>query len=190
MKKLKWVGLSVVLISIIILALVLMGGGSSSSSEEQDSEMVNRQQKIYQKALPVPFFEYSIPRDIYIQIYEVVTTRAYTTYTVIESMTGKTFFHGPSIGYGIPVDTSITNPLQGDYVYNGSAATIEQAEPNGLFSSKNTDGTWVLFVQEDGSVTPVYTEHKVTTFPFAVKKEDDIWVRADNKPVDFTIDVQ
>ena len=184
MKKIIWIGMI-----LILLPIVLIGGGSTDS-EKQDAEVVNRQQKIYQKALPLPFFEYSIPRDIYIQIYEVVTTRAYVTYTVIESMTGKTFFHGPSIGYGIPVDTSITNPLKRTNPGYSDSSVIEQAEPNGLFSSKNTDGTWVLFVQKDGSVTPVYTEHKVTTFPFAVKKENDIWVRADNKPVDFTIDVQ
>ena len=185
MKKIIWV-----VFILMMLPIVLMGGGSTADSERQDAEVVNRQQKIYQKVLPIPFFEYSIPRDAYIQIYEVVTTRAYITYTVIESMTGKTFFHGPSIGYGIPVDTSITNPLKKTNSSYAESSVIEQAEPNGLFSSKNTDGTWVLFVQNDGSVTPVYTEHKVTTFPFVVKKENDIWVRADNKPVDFTINVQ
>ncbi len=184
MKKIMWI-----MFILMMLSIVLIGGGSADS-ERQDAEVVNRQQKIYQKVLPIPFFEYSIPRDAYIQIYEVVTTRAYLTYTVIESMTEKTFFHGQSIGYGIPVDTSITNPLKRANSSYSESSIIEQAEPNGLFSSKNTDGTWVLFVQIDGSVTPVYTEHKVTTFPFAVKKVDDIWVRADNKPVDFTIDVQ
>lgn len=187
MKKIK---IGITLLSVILsltLVMVLVNCSGLDNSEKTDSKIVNEQQKIYQKALPIPFFEYSIPRDVYIQIYEVVTTRAYITYTVIESMTGKTFFHGPSIGYGIPVDTSITNPLQVTDAYYD--LIIEQAEPNGLFSSKNTDGTWVLFVQEDGSITPVYTEHKVTTFPFKVKQENGIWVRADNEPVDFTIEI-
>ena len=174
---------------IIILAVLLIASpvfAKNKSSRKVEANVVERQQRIYSKVHPIPFFEYSIPRDVYIQIYEVVTTRAYLTYTVIESMVGKTFYHGPSIGYAIPADTSLTNPDV--YVYEGG--TVEQPEPNGLFSSKNTDGTWVLFLQDDGTITPVYTEHKVTTFPFAVKKENDIWVRADNEPVDFTIDVQ
>ena len=109
---------------------------------------------------------------------------------MIESITGKTFFHGPSIGYGIPCDTSLTNPLKAVRIYGEAATSIEQAEPNGLFSSKNTDGTWVLFVQLDGSVTPIYTEHKVTTFPFAVKQDGQGgWIRADNKPSEFTISI-
>jgi len=141
--------------------------------------------------LPVPYFDYSIPRDVLIQIYEVVTTKAYATYTVIESVTGKTFYHGPSIGYGIPVDTSLTNPLQGYYTYNGSGSSIEQSEPNGLFSSKNTDGTWVLFLQNDNTITPIYTEHKVTTFPFIVERlEDGSWVRSDNTPSQFTVEIK
>jgi len=187
MKKIIKIGSMIALFALVIVFSI--GCTATADSEKEDAKLVNRQQQLYQKALPIPFFEYSIPRDVYIQIYEVVTTRAYTTYTVIESMTGKTFFHGPSIGYGIPVDTSITNPLQMIHIYSSVGGVIEQAEPNGLFSSKNTDGTWVLFVQKDGSVTPVYTEHKVTTFPFKVKQEDGVWVRADNEPVDFTIEI-
>lgn len=176
----------ILLIIVLCLFIPTLGFTKNKSSRKEEANIVEQQQRIYSKVHPIPFFEYSIPRDVYIQIYEVVTTRAYLTYTVIESMVGKTFYHGPSIGYAIPADTSLTNP--DIYVYDGG--TVEQPEPNGLFSSKNTDGTWVLFLQDDGTITPVYTEHKVTTFPFAVKKVDDIWVRADSKPVDFTIDIE
>ena len=175
---------------LILLGSFFAFGSGSSSSEDKDKALVNTQQEHYQDVLPTPYFDYSIPRDVLIQIYEVVTTKAYTTYSVIESVTGKVFYHGPSIGYGIPVDTSLTNPLQGIYVYNGAGSTIEQAEPNGLFSSKNTDGTWVLFLQRDGTLAPIYTEHKVTTFPFVVKMlPDGSWARADEEPVEFTVEI-
>jgi hypothetical protein len=176
-----------VLFSILIVFLI---GCVDANTETKDKEIVQEQQNHYQKVHPVPFFDYSISRDVYTQIYEVVTTKAYTTYTVIESMTGLTFFHGPSIGYGIPADTSITNPLQTYGYSSGALTSIEQAEPNGLFSSKNTDGTWVLFIQTDGTVTPIYTEHKVTTFPFQVRKTAEGWIRSDDAPVEFTINVQ
>jgi len=54
--------------------------------------------------------------------------------------------------------------------YQGSV--IEQPEPNGLFSSKNTVGTWVLCTQSDGTVYPVYTELNVTAFPFPMQSND------------------
>ena len=168
---------------ILIIQVIFLTGCDDKSSDAKDQELVNKQQGQYGKVHPLPFFDHSIPRDVYTQIYEVVTTKAYTTYTIIESITGMTKFHGVSIGYGIPVDTSLTNPLQ---KYSGrhlADAVIEQAEPNGLFSSKNTDGTWVLFVQSDGSVTPIYTEHKVTTFPFPVVPDGSGgWCRPDNTP--------
>ena len=175
-----------------VCSVTYSSGNAESESETADRAIVQDQQIHYQKIHPLPFFDYSISRDVYIQIYEFVTTKAYVTYTVIESMTGVTFYHGTSIGYGIPADTSLSNPVQAQwYRYSGvSGIAIEQAEPNGLFSSKNTDGTWVLFIQSDGSITPIYTEHKVTTFPFKVRQTDSgVWVRADNEPVDFTIKI-
>jgi len=172
---------------LIVLYVAVFAEGNSDNSEVKDRAIVQEQQAHYQKVHPLPFFDYSIPRDVYTQIYEVVTTKAYRTYTVIETITGENFYHGPSIGYGIPADSSITNPLQTYGYASGSLTVIEQAEPNGLFSSKNTDGTWVLFIQPDGTVAPVYTEHKVTTFPFAVTPSAFGWIRADDDPVEFTI---
>ena len=129
-----------------------------------------------------------------IQIYNVVIQEARNTYTVVETITGQTKFHGPSVGYGIPADVSLTNPLQPVRISNyaeGGCTSIEQAEPNGLYSSKNTDGTWVLFVDNNGDVTPVYTEHKVTTYPFAVSKsEDGSWTRAGTKKASMTINLK
>ena len=82
----------------------------------------------------------------------------------------------PSYGYGIPYDTSLTNPLvatdtsmSGREHYSGhsgsSLASIEQAEPNGVFASKNTAATWVMCLGESGQLEPVYVETKVTVYP-------------------------
>lgn len=176
---------------LFLATLPLLAKGTAETQDTADAKLVNNQQEQYAKVHPVPHFDYSIPRDVYTQIYEVVTTKAYMTYTVIESMSGETFYHGTSVGYGIPADTSITNPLRPVWGYSNSSSgvTVEQAEPNGLFSSKNTDGTWVLFVLADGSIAPIYTEHKVTTFPFNVRKSEDGWIRTDDDPVEFTVDL-
>ena len=165
---------------VMILGLVVGCG----SRESRDREIVNRQQEHYAKVQPLPFYDYSTPRDILLQIYNVVTQESRSTYTVIETITGQTKYHGPSVGYGIPADVQLTNPLQ-------PAFSVAQAEPNGLFSSKNTDGTWVLFVDSNGDITPVYTEHKVTTYPFVVKKDESGgWVRADNQKASLTIKIR
>ena len=185
-----------IIISILIIGLcvVLMGADSCSGSEaeKKDRALNERQQLHYNKVQPVDFFGYSIPRYVFDKIYEVVCTEARATYTVIETITGVVKYRGPAIGYGIPADTSITNPLQPAYGRSSnSGEIIEQAEPNGLFSSKNTNGTWVLFLMSDGSAAVVYTEQLVTTFPFVVNNNTDgEWIMAEGAAVTFTIDVE
>ena len=172
---------------VLALAPFLMGASNCSgtpTAERADAEAVNDQQTHYRSVQPVPFFDYSLQRNVYTQIY-TATNEARSTYTVVESVTGETKFHCPSVGYGIPADVSLTNPVQGVHPRNsgaGGATSIEQAEPNGLFSSKNTDGTWVLCVTSTGEVAPIYTEHKVTTFPFTVVRDGTGW-----RPVDGAI---
>ncbi len=92
-------------------------------------------------------------------------------------------FETPSQGYPIPVDTQLTNPLQPAW-HSVDSAVIEQAEPNGLFSSKNSDATYVMALNDDGTVSPIYTELKVTTFPFPVEWDSNLkrWVRTEGKP--------
>jgi len=45
---------------------------------------------------------------------------------------------------------------------------VEQAEPNGIFASKNTQATWVMCAGEVGMIEPVYVETKVTVYPYPV----------------------
>ena len=181
----------------LVMVLVFASACQNDSSENKDRELVNKQQGIYSNAQPVHIYDYSIPRGIYQQIYDFTTTNIVATYTVIESITGVTRYECPSMGYAIPADTSLTNPLQGQYNVDGTgpdefSVVVEQAEPNGLFSSKNTDGTWVLCVElKTGEVYPVYTEHKVTTFPFICKKDENgQWRRDDEKPLKFKIEIR
>ena len=189
MKKANFTRLLGIGMMVLVLALVI---GCDTTQEGKDRAVVSQQQAQYAKVQPLPLYDYSIPRDIMIQIYNVVTQESRSTYTVIETITGQTKFHGPSIGYGIPADVQLTNPLQPAFpIHQSSGEIIEQAEPNGLFSSKNTDGTWVLFVDNNGDITPVYTEHKVTTYPFVVKKDESgTWIRADSKKASLTVKIK
>ena len=74
-----------------------------------------------------------------------------------------------SMGYGMPYDTSLTNPLQhysGSSQWEGSA--IGQAEPNGVFASTNTSATWIMCLNESGAIEPHYVEAFVTVYPYEV----------------------
>jgi len=153
------------MLSILAIGVLLIS--CNDSSESRDRRAVAQQQSIYQKSQPIPKFNYSLERDVAIQLYKARNEKV-ATHTVWRSDMGQIEGDCPSIGYPIPYDTSLTNPLQVDY-HRGSV--IEMAEPNGLFSSKNSISTWVrcITVVDDEDVeAPVYVESKVTAYPYPV----------------------
>lgn len=150
---------------------------SSNTSESKDAKQVQRQQAQYAKGQPIPVFDWSLERDLLIQLYHVRNQKV-STHSVWRSDRGLIEGDCPSFGYGIPYDTSLTNPLVAtdidlegeEHSYQGGAlASIEQAEPNGIFASKNTSATWVMCLGEAGTIEPVYVETKVTVYPYPVK---------------------
>lgn len=139
------------------------------SQETKDLKTVQRQQSQYAKAQPVPTFEFSLERDLLIQLYNIRNRRA-STHSVWRSNYGSIEGDCPSMGFGIPYDTSLTNPLQAtDEDSTGwdkrALTSIGQAEPNGIFASTNTAATWVMCVGPGGIIEPMYIETKVTVYP-------------------------
>lgn len=173
---------------VLLAGVALTGCESSDEADRQDRRMIDRQQEIYDKALPIPLFDYSQTRDSLIQIYRAKVSSV-ATYSVVTSMTGQVIFQCPSIGFPIPADTQLTNPLKPIWSRSSGSPVIEQAEPDGTFTSKNTDATYVLCVLANGKVAPVYAEQKVLTFTFPVELKDGRLVDAGGDAT-VTIDVK
>lgn len=159
---------------ITLLALFAAGcEGGAGEAADADAEQVDRQQLVYQRnGQGVPFFDFSQDRETLRQIY-VLRNEAVATHTIFTSNgTGQIVDDCPSIGYAIPADTQLTSPETGEYYHSGGVATLPQPEPNGLYSSQNTDGTWVICVR-DGREVPVYSELKLTTYPYPIEVNAD-----------------
>jgi hypothetical protein len=140
--------------------------GCMDNAETNDATNVNKQQEQYQAGQPAPKFDWSLERQLAIELYEARNERV-ATHTVWRSDYGMIEGDCPSIGYPLPYDVQLTNPLR--VAYSSSGAVIEQAEPNGLFSSKSTSATWVRCIAKvNGEVmeSPVYIEGKVTAYPY------------------------
>jgi hypothetical protein len=163
----------------LILSVTFLAGCSNdlTTADTQDSQQVQAQQNQYAKGQPVPAFDWSLERDLVIKLYQLRNQKA-ATHTVWRSDHGVVEGDCPSYGYGIPYDTSLTNPLaatdrdlEGEEhsFEGGSLATVEQAEPNGLYASKNTSATWVICIGDAGLLEPVYIETKVTVYPGPVE---------------------
>jgi len=165
------------LLSIILTALLLTGCEFEEKTQSSKiAASVERQQSQYAKAQPIPHYDWSLERDIVIQLYNIRNMKA-LTHSVWRSDRGMIEGDCASIGFGMPYDTSLTNPLvatdidqEGDeHNYQGGAlASIEQPEPNGIFASKNTAATWVMCAGDMGNIEPIYVETKVTVYPYSV----------------------
>lgn len=150
-------------LAIILLAGVALAGCDKGSADRKDQKAANAQQEQYAKGQPIPAFDWSLERGLVIDLYRVRNQRA-STHSVWRSDRGLIEGDCPSYGYGIPYDTSLTNPLK-PYRTGAGVTSLEQAEPNGIFASKNTAATWVMCLGQSGTVEPVYVETKVTVYP-------------------------
>lgn len=154
--------------------------GCTEGADAAEERQVNEQQELYGDTQPIPRYDWSLARHLWVQFYDSQNTAVATFSYIRPNMGGAPSFECASMGYALPRDTQLSNPLQRGH--NGSV--IEQAEPNGLFTSKNTAQTVIFCLNNDGTVAPVNTEEFVTAFPFPVKWEgpsqdypDGRWIR-------------
>ncbi len=150
------------------LLAVLLAGCSSPRPDRDEQKLVKAQQLIYAVVQPIHKYDYSLSRGQWLDFYDannkVVTTFAY----IMPRLGGAPEFECAAVSYALPRDTQLTNSMQ--TVGNGAYAyVLPQPEPNGLFTSLHTDATVVFCSNPDGTAAPVYTEQKVTIFPFPVK---------------------
>ena len=157
------------------LAAMALFGCQSDSQEAQDRRAVDRQQEQYAIGQPVPAYDWSLERHLLIQLYNIRNAEV-ATHSVWRSDYGLVEGDCPSMGYGLPYDTSLTNPWRstntddnGVLRGNGALTSIGQSEPNGIFASTNTSATWVMCVGSSGAIEPHYVESKVTAYPGPVE---------------------
>src|ERR1700722_17704182 len=93
-----------------------------------------------------------------------------TTYNV--DMNGHPHKICDSIGYGFPLSTQFTNPAQNPR----TTVVLSQAEPNGLFSSPTSEGTWISCVDPANkhNIQVVYVEPRVIVSPFPLSASSDL----------------
>jgi len=165
---------------IIVIAALLMTACDSrtQSATSKTAAAVERQQDQYSVGQPVPVFDWSLERDLVIQLYGIRNQKA-LTHSVWRSDLGTIEGECASIGFSMPYDTSLTNPLVATSrdpkasFLKDSLTSIEQAEPNGVFASKNTAATWVMCAGDIGNIEPVYVETRVTVYPYPVTVDYD-----------------
>lgn len=151
-----------------ITASLLLAGCFPETTADKERKVVEQQQSQYLIAQPVPVYDWSLERHLIIQLYNIRNQRA-NTHSVWRANYGAIEGDCPSMGYGVPYDTSLTNPWTPEHEsYKAGAVAVGQPEPNGIFASTATAATWVMCIGEGGAIEPHYVETKVTVYPYPV----------------------
>lgn len=149
----------------LLAALTLAGCDFTPSADQVQNAHQEQITKQAVQEVGMPAITHFAEKRQLRAIYEL-RDQAISTVTYITDYNGHLHKFCDSVGYGIPYATQYTNPEQQVANYS-NAATIPQADPNGLYSPQNADGTWVLCLNPKSRTTqPVYVEPRVVVSPF------------------------
>lgn len=160
------------LLGVVMLCCV---AASDDSCDASSSDRVQRQQneQMLKEATAqtgMPAIKNFRERKLLKDILELRDQDGLATYTyVFSEQTAALKFFCNSIGYAIPYATQYTNPQKPLWAGYHDSTTIPQADPNGLFSPDNAEGSWVMCLDpEKKKARPVYIEPRVVVSPFAL----------------------
>lgn len=169
-----------IVIGLLVMLLFLLSAcGTIATSDQKASQAVDDQQNHYLDVQPIPWFDYSLDRYLMIQLYKSKNNAVQTFSVEWNDYLGTITFSCASIGYPIPGGTELDNPWQVQYyygsgsgAYSDSGVAIGQAEPNGVFPPGTSAGTYVMCLNPDGTIGPVYMEPSIQTFPYPMMEQD------------------
>ena len=150
------------LLSLIGIIGLGVAGCSMGNANSNEADKVNAQQSVYVNNQPAPTFDWSLERHIMVELYKARNS-AVQTFSYVRNWQGQIIFSCKSIGFPLPANDQITNPQTQVYSSSYQSPVISQAEPNGLYTSPSTSGTYVFCINSDGSVSPSYFEANVET---------------------------
>lgn len=157
---------------LLSLAMILMSASCEGTSSD-DSQKLKTEQSLNEanKQIGMPAIVNFQERKLFKAVLEARDQENLVTYCYLMNEMNGTVgqFLGKGIGYGIPASTQYTNPEKIAESYQGGYAIIPQADPNGLFMPSQTEATWYMLLDKDGTPRPVYIEPAVIVSPIPLK---------------------
>jgi len=172
---------NIIISLVVIFASVLFASceQNEKSSDKLLQEQTELQMQEANNQLGIPaIINYQEKKNLK-WIYELCDQENLICYAYLwNEYNGSMVFIGECIGYGIPYSTQYSNPEKlvdvTDYGIDSyqanDAATIPQAEPNGLFKPVGLSATWLIMVDpKTKQPRPVYIEPEIIVSPFKLQ---------------------
>ena len=159
---------------LMVIALIASLGGCATETSNTDvtqTRITDELQNQANKQIGMPNITEFYEKKMLKKIYELRDDSSLVTYTYTKALDGRYVYLYQSIGYGLPMSVQYSNPqkvVEGDKElgYNLTGAVNypmlkPQAEPNGMFMPEGLSATWVMRINEDGSISPDYVEEEI-----------------------------
>jgi len=125
--------------------LAACGGHPNAQQTEQSVEQ--NQQAQYNQSQPIPFFKWSLERQVLIDAETASANGDQSTSFFFNFGVQDPVFSCASLGMAVPDTSQLSNPEQIAPIsskWGGGATTLPQADPFGVHSPPNSDGTYVI----------------------------------------------
>lgn len=147
--------------------MMLMLMGANGGCQDTSDTLQNRQQEQLVlnsvQAVGLPNITHWQEKRTYKSILELRDTNV-VTFTYTQDMNAGLHQLCNSVGYPIPYAEQYTNPMK----WVGQGVTLPQADPNGMFTPADAEGTWVMCQNphKKDQIGPVYSEPRLIVSPF------------------------
>lgn len=148
-----------------LMTLFFTGCEVSESGEDLLARQQAEQTKLAAQTTGMPAIKNFTEKKNLKMILEMRDNPQLKTFTYIKNIDGKMVKLCDSVGYPMPYSTQYTNP---EFIADTSSAgyvTLPMADPNGLYSPDNAEGSYIMCFSEH-ALYPVYSEERLTTSPF------------------------
>jgi len=160
---------------IALVSVFALAGCDEDLRQSSDAIQNKKQEEISKQAIQsvgLPAIVNFQEKRVYKDIYELRDRPNLVTYTYLVDMNGGLHKVCDSIGFGISESTQYTSPekLVSIRIDGVDRIPMPQADPNGLFSSPSSNGTWVMCkVPGKDEVQPIRAEPNLVTSTFPLK---------------------
>jgi hypothetical protein len=164
MKKFKFNKKAIVLVMIMFVGMFIFTGCSDyNTTDHQQAKQTDNLMKEANREVGLPNITHFYEKKMLKQILELRDDSNLITYAYMQNMNGKFIFLGQCIGFGVPYSTQYTNPEKTVDSDEGEGfTTIQQCDPNGLFSSSGTSATWLMYINPStGKREIIYSEPNI-----------------------------
>ena len=140
--------------AIVLAATAALGLGTAACShgpnaQQKEQQGASAQQAEYNNTQPIPYFKWSLERQILIDAEVASAQGDQSTSFFFNYGIQDPIFSCSSLGMAVPDTSQLSNPMQIAPVsgkWGGGHAEIPQADPFGIHTPAASDGTYVICI--------------------------------------------